>query len=102
MGAHLSAFVGAWVALAFVGPLVVWLVKRDQDPFVAEHAKEALNFNLTFLIALVVSALLALVLIGFVLLAVVAVAWIILTIIAAVRANNGEHYRYPLTIRFIN
>ncbi|MDX1660094.1 MAG: DUF4870 domain-containing protein [Nitriliruptorales bacterium] len=102
MGAHLSAFVGAWLAIAFVGPLVVWLVKRDEDPFVAEHAKEALNFNLTFLIALVVSVILMFVLIGFVLIAIVAIAWIILTIVAAVKANNGEHYRYPMTIRFIS
>lgn len=102
MLAHLSAFLGAWIALAFVGPLVVWLVKRDEDPYVAYHAKEALNFNLTFLIALVVSGILVLVLVGFVMLAIVGVLWIIFTIIAAVQANSGEYYRYPMTIRFVN
>jgi uncharacterized Tic20 family protein len=102
MAAHLSAFVGAWVALAFVGPLVVWLIKRDEHPFVEQHAREALNFNLTLLIYIVVAGILALVLIGIPLLIAIGITWLVLTIIAAVRAANGEPYRYPLTIRFVS
>lgn len=102
MAAHLSAFLGAWVALAFVGPLVVWAIKREEHPFVAEHAREALNFNLTLLIYLIVAGILAFVLIGIPLLIAIGIAWLVLTIIAAVRAANGESYRYPLTIRFVS
>ncbi|MGH8873769.1 MAG: DUF4870 domain-containing protein [Acidimicrobiia bacterium] len=102
VAAHLSAILGAWVALAFVGPLVVWLMKRQSDPFIELHAREALNFNLTLLIYLAVAFLLALVLIGFLLLAIIGVTWLILTIVAAVKASNGQAYRYPLTIRFVS
>lgn len=107
MGAHLSAFVGAWVALAFLGPLVVWLVKRDDDRFVEHHAKEALNFNLT-MFGLGVLGFLLVVLtlgLGIVVVAPLAlvffVAWVVFPIIAAVRASNGEGYRYPLSLRLV-
>jgi uncharacterized protein len=112
LAAHLSAYVGAWVALAFLGPLVVWLLKRDEHPFIDHHAKEALNFNLSFLLYGVVGGIIALplglitlgiglipiVIIG----AVLVVAWLILPIIAAIKAANGEGYRYPFTIRFVS
>lgn len=100
--AHLSAFVGAWVALAFVGPLVVWLIKRDEHPFVAMHATEALNFNLSLLIWLAVAVPLSLLLIGIPLLITIGIAWLVLTVVAAVKAANGEEYRYPFTIRFVS
>jgi uncharacterized protein len=111
LAAHLSAFVGAWVALAFLGPLVVWMIKRDDHPFIEHHAKEALNFNLSLLLYGVVG---------------VAIAsrwgcspsgsgsspwswsasrsraWVVLPIVAAVKAANGEGYRYPVTIRFVS
>lgn len=102
LGAHLSAFIGAWVALAFLGPLVVWLVKREEHPFIAMHAREALNFNLSVLIYGVVAFLLSLLLIGIPILIVLVIAWLVLTIVATVKAANGEEYRYPLTIRFIS
>lgn len=102
LGAHLSAFLGAWLALAFLGPLVVWLVKRDEHPFIAMHAKEALNFNISVLIYAFVGFVLSFVLIGIPLLIVVGISWFVLTIVAAVKASNGESYRYPLTIRFVS
>lgn len=102
LAAHLSAFLGAWVALAFVGPLVVWMLKRDEHPFVGEHAREALNFNLSVLLYGAVSGLLALLLVGLPLLLAVVIGWVVLTVVAAVKASNGEHYRYPLTIRFVS
>ena len=101
LGAHLSAFLGAWLALAFLGPLVVWLVKRDEHPFIAMHAKEALNFNISVLIYAFVGFILMFVLIGIPILIAIGIAWFVLTIVGAVKASNGEVYRYPLTIRFV-
>ncbi len=85
---------------SLVGPFLVWLFKRD-EPYVDEQAKEALNFNISFLIYGVASALLIILLIGLLLLPAVFVTWFVLVIVAAVKASAGEHYRYPLTIRFI-
>jgi uncharacterized protein len=101
--AHWSALVaGLLGGLAFLGPLLVLLVKGDQSPMVRHHAMESLNFQLSMLIYAIVSAVLMLVLVGFVLLPVVAVVWLVLTVVGAVRANSGEPYRYPLTIRMIS
>ena len=118
IGAHLGGLViglSTAAVFGFVGPLLVWLFKREEHPFTDHHTKEALNFQLTVLLVLVLSVLLAipvvifgvltlglgLILVGA--LAVVAlVAWIVLPIIGAVKASNGEGYRYPLTIRFIS
>lgn len=108
--AHISALSGLLVAgIGFVlGPLIVWLVKKDTMPHVAREAAEALNFNLSWmiysLVATVVTMILMFVLIGFLLfplLLVAMVAWIVLIVVAAVRVSDGTPYRYPLTIRFI-
>jgi uncharacterized protein len=111
LAAHLSAYLGAWVALAFLGPLVVWLLKREEHPFVEHHAKEALNFNLSFLLYGIIGGVVAIPIglltlgIGLIPIAIIAavlvIAWLILPILAAVKAANGEGYRYPFTIRFI-
>ncbi|WTL69482.1 DUF4870 domain-containing protein [Streptosporangium sp. NBC_01495] len=87
---------------SFVGPLVLYLAKKDESPYVRDQAAEALNFQLTVLIAYVVSWVLAFVLIGFVLMFFLWIGSIIMTIIAAVAANRGERYRYPMNIRFIS
>ena len=102
MLAHLAAFAGLIIPLGnILGPLVVWLVKKDTMPFVDDQGKEALNFNITVFIAALVSGVLTLVLIGFLLLLVVGLGWLILTIIAALKANEGTAYRYPFTLRLI-
>jgi uncharacterized protein len=99
---HLSAFVGYFIPLGnIIGPLIIWLIQRQYYPLVDDQGKEALNFQISMLIYVIISAILCIVLIGIVLLIVVAVANIILIIIAAVHANNGKAYRYPFTIRFI-
>ena len=107
MAAHLSALVAAFVALAFLGPLLVYVVRRD-DPFVRAHATEALNFNLSMLLYAVVGgamlALLIILVVGLLLLPLViaaGIAWIVLVVNAAIKASRGEPYRYPLTIRFV-
>jgi uncharacterized Tic20 family protein len=86
----------------FIAPLIIWLIKRDQSPFIDHHGKEALNFQITLLIGWFAAMLLLLVLIGLVLMPVLLVAQILFPILAAVAANRGELYRYPLTIRFIS
>lgn len=100
--AHWSALVGAWVALAFLGPLVVMLVKGNESPYVRRQAVESLNFQLSILIYGIVSAVLILVLIGIVLLVAVGILWLVLTILGTVASARGEVYRYPLTIRLVS
>jgi uncharacterized Tic20 family protein len=99
---QLSALVMFLGIPAVIGPLVVWLIKRDDDPFIDYSGKEALNFNISFLIYGVVAAFLIILLIGLILLPIVFVVWLVLVIVAAVKTSNGEYYRYPLTIRFVN
>ncbi|SBS72501.1 DUF4870 domain-containing protein [uncultured Microbacterium sp.] len=93
---HLSG-----IFFSFLGPLVGYLVLRDRGPFVRAHTATALNFQLTLLIAYVVSGILVIVVIGAFLYPLVAVAGLVLAIIAAVKANQGEWYTYPLTITFV-
>jgi uncharacterized Tic20 family protein len=85
---------------SLVGPLVMWLLRRD-DPWTEYHAKEALNFNLSFLIYAIAAAVSILLLVGLLLLPVVVIAWFVLVIQAAMRTSAGEYYRYPMTIRFV-
>jgi uncharacterized Tic20 family protein len=103
MFAHLSAFAGLLIPFVghVLGPLVVWLVKRESMPFVNDQGKEALNFQITMTIAFVVAGVLILALIGMVLLPLLALADIIFTIIAGVKANEGVVYRYPVTLRLV-
>jgi hypothetical protein len=84
-----------------LGPLIVWLIKKSEIPSVDAHGKESLNFQISVLIYLAVSAVLVLVLVGVFLMMAIAIAAIVLVVIAAIKASNGELYRYPLTIRFI-
>jgi uncharacterized protein len=103
MAAHLSSLSGFVIPLGnIIGPLVVWLIKREQYPYVDAQGKEAVNFNISILIYGIVSAILILLLVGILLIIAVLIAWLVLTIVAAVKAANGEGYRYPLTIRFIS
>jgi uncharacterized protein len=102
MVAHLAALGFFIVPFGnILGPLVVWLAKRDQSAFVAAHAKEALNFNITFLIGALVCGVLLVFSIGILLGAVMFVFWLVLTIIAALKANEGAPYRYPFALRFV-
>jgi uncharacterized protein len=85
----------------FIGPLIIWLIKKDEDPFVDNQGKEALNFQITVAIAGIVSGLLAVVCIGVFLGIAVSIADLVFAIVASVKANSGEAYRYPVSIRFI-
>jgi uncharacterized Tic20 family protein len=102
MIAHLSALVGVIIPFgSIIAPLVIWLVKRDQSSYIAEHAKEALNFNITVGIAGVICWILVFVFIGVLLAIALAIYWLVMTIIAAIKANEGQLYRYPFAIRLV-
>lgn len=93
---HLSG-----ILFSFIPSLIVWLLKKD-SVYVNDQAREALNFQITILIAYVVSYILVLVLIGFVFMGIIWIANIILCILAAIAASKGESYRYPFTLRLIS
>lgn len=114
MFAHLSALAGALFTVSFgrgwacfLGPLVIWLVKKDSMPFVADQAKEALNFNITVAVASLALWVLSLITFGIGLIIaiplwfVIGIGWLVLTIIAGVKANEGVRYRYPFALRLI-
>ena len=113
MFAHLSAILGGiltgwWGGWGwFLGPLIIWLVKKDTMPFVSDQAKEALNFNITVAIAFVILTILGFATfgIGFIiaipLMAIIGIAALIFIIIAAIKANEGVAYRYPFALRLI-
>ena len=117
MFAHLSALLGGILTShlfgwgCFLGPLIIWLLKKDTLPFVNDQGKEALNFNITAAIIgfglLVLSVPLTIVTLGLWLILAVPVAillgiaWLVVTIIAAVKANEGVAYRYPVSLRLI-
>jgi uncharacterized protein len=108
MFAHLSALAGLFAAgMTFIGPLVVWLIKKDQSKFVDDQGKEALNFHLNVLLYTIVLVVISFATCGFglfvtaPLLGALAIYAIVMPIVAGLAANRGELYRYPLTFRVI-
>jgi uncharacterized Tic20 family protein len=90
------------IVIGFWGPLIIYLISKPEQRFTRHHAAEALNFSITLAIALVVSGLLMFVLIGFVLFPIVLIAGVVFHIIAALAANRGEWYRYPINLRLVS
>jgi len=88
-------------AANILGPLIIWQIKKEQHPFIDAHGKESMNFQISMFIYGLVAALLIFVCVGMVLLPAVVVVDIVFVIIAGIKANDGQAYRYPLTIRFI-
>lgn len=113
MFAHLSALLGGLLTSAvggwgfFIGPLVIWLMKKDEMPFVNDQAKEALNFNITVSAVFLLLLVFTIITIGIgalltvPLMLIIGIAALVFIIIAAIKANEGVAYRYPLTIRLI-
>ncbi len=114
MFAHLSALAGGIVTAGwagsigcFLGPLVIWLMKKETMPFVDDQAKEALNFNITVAIAFFVLFVLTLLSLGIgiiltgPLMIIIGLAWLVFTVIAAIKSNEGVRYRYPFAIRLV-
>lgn len=92
---HIGGILFSWVA-----PLIVYLVLKDRGAFVRHNSSQALNFQLTLLIAYVAGVILSFVLIGVFVIIAVSIVSIVFGIIAAIAASNGQEYRYPLTIQF--
>jgi uncharacterized Tic20 family protein len=100
--AHLSTLAGLVVPLgSVIGPLAVWLTRRHRDPFIDQAGREALNFGISIAIYGLVALAGALMLVGIPLLLVGVVAWVVLASLAAVKASQGQAYRYPLTLRLV-
>jgi len=100
MLAHLSSIIAILLGgMSFVGPLIVWLVKKDQSPFVADQGKEALNFQIAVLLASLICGVTCILVI---LIPVIIVANIVFSVMGAMEANKGVYYRYPYTIRLIS
>lgn len=93
---------GGLVLFTMLGPLIIWQTKGQSMPFVAEQAKESLNFQITVFLLGLLFLLLALVLIGFLLLWILGLVNLVLVIIAAVRVNDGRPYRYPFCLRLVS
>jgi uncharacterized Tic20 family protein len=99
---HLFAFIGFILPFgSLIAPLIVWQMKKDISLFVDEQGKESVNFQISMSIWMIISMVLIFVVIGFVLLGILAIIQIVCVIMAAIQANEGKSYRYPLTIRFI-
>jgi uncharacterized protein len=87
---------------SFIPALIVWILKKDESAYLSDQAKEALNFQITILIASFVASILIWLLIGFVLLPIIWLVNLIFCIIAAIATSKGETYRYPFCLRLIN
>ncbi len=99
---HLSALAGYVIPLGNIfGPLIVWIMKRDEFPLVEDQGKESLNFQISLFIYVIVAAILIIVLIGIPILIALALFDLVMVIIAGIKANEGVKYRYPVTIRFL-
>ena len=85
----------------FLAPLIIYLIKKDESSFVAYHAKESLNFQITLFILGVIFCMLIVVIIGIVLLWIEGIAATVLIIVATIRASEGKLYKYPFCIRLI-
>jgi len=90
------------ILFSFLPGLIVWLLKKDDSPYIAENAREALNFQITVVIGYFICWILIFLLIGVALLPLLWIANIIFCIMAAVATSKGESYRYPLALRLIN
>ena len=100
---HFSAFAGLIFPFGnFLAPLIIWLIKKEEFPFVEDQGKEVLNFQISMTIYLIGSGILCFILIGIPMVIGFLIFDVIVTLIGAVKANDGFKYRYPLAIRFIN
>jgi uncharacterized Tic20 family protein len=96
----LSMFIGVPVG-NLIGPLVVWLIKKNDYPLVDKQGKESINFQLSMTIYSIIAGLLCFIFIGFLLLGILVIVDLVLVIKASVRTSNGQEYLYPFTIRFL-
>ena len=99
---HLSALAGFIIPMgSIIGPLIVWLIKKDEMPLVAEHGRKSLNFQLTMFIAYIVCLILMFAVIGVILLPIVAIFSFIMVVIGAIKTNDGKEFNYPFSLQLI-
>ena len=101
---HLLSLAG-FIGIPFgniLGPLIWWLIKKDSDPEVDLHGKEALNFQISMTVYSILAGVLIFAFVGIILLPVLLIMNLVLTILATVKASNGVFYRYPFTFRLID
>ena len=99
---HLSVFAAHFIPLGnIIAPLIIWLIKKEESPFVDFHGKEVLNFQISLLIYFAIAFVLIFVLIGLPMFIALWIFSLVIVVVAALKANAGEYYKYPLTIRFI-
>jgi Uncharacterized protein conserved in bacteria len=102
IAAHLATFAGYVIPFGnVIAPLVIYLMKREESSFVADQAKESLNFQISVMLLALVGLLLSFIGIGVLLLVAVAIAEVVLAIVAAIQAGEGKRYRYPFTLRLV-
>jgi uncharacterized Tic20 family protein len=102
MLAHLSALAGLLTGVGFIGgPLMVWLLQKNEMPFVDDQGKEALNFQITMTLVFCICWLLIFVMIGFLLIPLLTLLDVVLVVVATIKASRGERYRYPFTLRLV-
>ena len=103
MFCHLSGLAGFIFPFGnIIAPLVIWLIKKEEYPLVNDQGKESINFQISMTIYIIASIILIFLVIGIPLLIILGIFSLIVVIIAAIKANEGEKYRYPLTIRFLD
>lgn len=102
MACHLAALAGLVIPLGnIMGPLIVWILKREESDKVNVHGVRALNFQITFTIAMFVAGLTMFILIGFLLMPIIGIAGLIFTILAAIKTSQGEDYQYPFSLELL-
>lgn len=103
MFCHLSALSMFVIPFgSIIGPLIVWSIKKYDYPFVNEQGKEALNFHISMMIYMIISAILIFIVVGILLLIALGIFQLVMIIIASIKANNGESFQYPLSMKFIH
>lgn len=98
---HLGTLVTLFPFANVIVPLTIWVIQKDKSPFVNDQGKEALNFQITIMIAYAVAIALVFVLLGIPLLLALFVYHIVASVIAAMKSNEGRAYRYPFTLRLV-
>lgn len=100
---HVAGLAGYVIPIvgSIFGPLVLWLLKRDEDPFIDDQGREALNFQINLILYYIIAGILVLVLFGFLLLLLIPLYQIVMIIVAAIKSHEGEAFRYPLILRFL-
>lgn len=97
--AMLAHLLGIFTSI--IGPLIIWLMKKEDDPYIEQQSREALNFQITMLIAWAIAAITSIICIGAILAIIIPIVVLVLGIMAAVAVSDGKDYRYPFTLRLV-